>query len=169
MSSCCKKTIACVLVSVVILAFLVVAIIGICTTTVFGGVQAQLDDAGGAVLANGSDVAFNTVINDQSTDITYNPVSGDFIITKPGNYLVSWWFATDGAGPATSVSFAVEVNGVPYSTASSPIVSGQLSGTALVTVTSTPTVITLVNVTGETVFIPTTPVQSGFVITEIVD
>jgi hypothetical protein len=169
MSSCCNKTIACILGAVLVLAFLVVAIIGIFTTTAFGGVQAQLDNAGGGVLANGSDVAFNTVLNDQSADISYNPVTGSFTITKPGNYLVSWWFATNGAGSATTVSFAVEVNGVPYSTASSPIVSGQLSGNALVTVTTAPAAITLVNVTGDAVFIPTTLVQSGFVVTEIVN
>jgi len=169
MSSCCNKTIACVLVSILFLAFLVVAILGIFTPTSLGGVQTQLDNAAGDVITNGSDVEFNTVLNDQSADISYNPATGAFTITKSGNYLVSWWFAAGGAAPATTVSFAVEVNGVPYSTASSPIVSGQLSGTALVTVTSTPTVITLVNVTGDDVFIPATPVQSGFVVTEIVN
>lgn len=131
------------------------------------GIQVELTDAGGGVIADGQNVLFNTVLNDQSNNISYNPGTGEFIITRPGNYVVSWWTAPDGAEAATSVSFAVAVNGVPYSTASSPIVSVQMSATALVTVTTVPATISLVNVTGAGVFVPTIPVQAGMVITAL--
>lgn len=128
------------------------------------GIQAQLTGAGGEIIADDANVVFDTVLNDQSDDITYSPTTGEFTITRPGNYYIAWSVATDGAGPSINVSFAVTVNGLPYSTMSSPIVSGELSGEALVTVETVPAVITLVNVTGEGVFIPSTPVQANIVI-----
>ena len=169
MCSCCSKTALWVVIALILTGLFIFLIINLASPAVLGGTQAELNSAEGDILPNGDNVVFNTVLNNQSSDIIYNPVTGEFTITAPGNYLVSWWFATDGAGPAINVSFAVDVNGVPYSIASSPIVSGQLSGDALVTVTTTPTVVTLVNVTGEDVFIPTTPVQANIVITQVVD
>jgi hypothetical protein len=52
-------------------------------------------------------------------------------------------------------------------TASSPIVTGQLTGTALITVGAVPATIALVNATGETVGLGATPVQASLVITEV--
>ncbi|HWQ77173.1 MAG TPA: hypothetical protein VN381_00005 [Anaerovoracaceae bacterium] len=109
-------------------------------------------------------VIFDTIINDQTDNIIYNPATGAFTITRAGNYYVSWSVATDGAGPAINVTYAVTVNGLPFAAMSSPIVSGELSGEALVTVETAPAVLTLVNVTGEDVFVPLTPVQANIVI-----
>jgi hypothetical protein len=51
---------------------------------------------------------------------------------------------------------------------SSPIVTGQVSGSALITVGATPAILTLVNETGQTVNIPNIPVQANIIITEVV-
>ncbi len=132
------------------------------------GIQTELTvEEVGEVVPDGGNVLFNTVLNDQSDNITYDPATGEFTITEPGNYYVSWWFAADGAGPAANISMAVAVNGVPYSTVSSAIVSDQISGYALVTVEDVPATISLMNVTGEDMFIPVVPVQSGMVILEL--
>ncbi|PKM72871.1 MAG: hypothetical protein CVU91_07540 [Firmicutes bacterium HGW-Firmicutes-16] len=168
MCNCFNKMTLYILIFFLLIGFLVFVIVDITTPAALGGIQAQLDDSGGEIQADGSNVIFNTELNDQSSAISYNSVTGEFTIAAPGNYLVNWWYATDGAGPAINVSFAVAVDGVAYSTASSPIVSGQLSGDALVTLAS-PAVITLINVTGDDVFIPSTPVQANIVITEVVD
>ena len=133
------------------------------------GIQAELVGAGGTIYPDGGNVVFDTLVNNQSADINYNGATGAFTITAPGNYYVDWWVGTDGAGPSTSVSFAIEVNGVLYSESSSPIVSGQLSGEALVTVTSVPVTITLVNVTSQDAFVPVTPTQAGIVITRVIN
>ena len=165
----CKKTNNCFVWPTIIVLILLLVILVAVFSNLFqvGGIQAELTGAGGEILADGANVIFDNVVNDQSTAIDYNAATGEFTITRPGNYLVSWWFAADGAGPAITVDFAVAVNGVPYAIASSPIVSAQISGDALVTVTTVPTVITLVNVTNEGVFIPMTTVQANIVITEI--
>lgn len=151
------------------LFFAVIALFIVVLTSVAAGltgIQAQLVGAGGTTIADGSNVIFDSVLNNQSGSISYSGATGTFTVTAPGNYYVDWWVGTDGAGPSTNVSFAIDVNGVNYSEASSPIVSGQLSGEALVTVTTVPTQITLVNVTGQGVFVPTTPVQANIVITK---
>jgi hypothetical protein len=171
MTACIKiKVIACLLIGIIIfgaLAALFIEVFG--TTTQLSGIQAQLTDAGGEIIANDDNVVFNEILNDQSSNITYNTVTGEFIITEPGNYYVDWWFAADGAGPAINVSFAIAVDGIPFSTASTPNVSGVIAGEALVTVTTTPAIITLINVTGEDAFVPITPVQSNIVILEVVN
>lgn len=128
------------------------------------GIQAQLTGAGGSIIADDANVVFDTVLTEENDIIVYEPATGRFIINRPGDYFISWSVAPDGAGPAVNVSFAVAVNGLPYAAMSSPIVSGVLSGEALVTIGDTPAVITLVNVTGEGVFLPATPVQADIVI-----
>lgn len=168
---CCRvssfKTIISTIVSLLSIAvFVLILLSGPAELT---GIQAQLTEAGGTILANESNVVFDSVLNDQSSDIDYDGVTGEFTITAPGNYYVDWWVGTDGAGPSTTVGFAIEVNGVLYSESASPIVSGLLSGEALVTVTAVPTIVTLVNVTGEDVFVPVTSVQANIVITQVAD
>jgi hypothetical protein len=151
-----------------ILLFVGVLIIVFSGPPELSGIQTSLVGSGGGIVLDGDNVIFDTVLNDPSPDISYDDTTGEFTITEPGNYYVSWWFAADGAGLSTTVSFAVEVGGAVYSTASSPVVSGELSGDALVTVTTNPTVISLANVTGEDAFIGATPVQANMVIMELI-
>lgn len=123
--------------------------------------------AAGGTIATGATVIFDTVLNDQSLNISYGVGTGIFTVTAPGNYYVTWWVDTDGAEEATTVSFGISLNGGPGILGSSPIVSGQLNGSALVTVGAVPATIELVNATGDNVFIPLTPVQANIVIIEI--
>jgi hypothetical protein len=131
------------------------------------GIQAQLLGDGVGTVADGANVIFDTLTTDVSPNITYSAVTGEFTITAPGNYYVAWWVATDGAEAATTVSFAVELNGGGGVLGSSPIVTGQLNGSVLVTVGAVPATIALTNVTGATVGFATTPVQANIVITEV--
>ncbi|WP_235839193.1 hypothetical protein [Clostridium sp. Marseille-P2415] len=118
-------------------------------------------------MANGSPVLFNTVLTDQSANISYNTATGIATITAPGVYYVSWWISTDGAGPSTFVEFTAQVNGSGGVSASSPIVTGQLNGIALVTVGAVPATVAIVNTTGQTVFFGSTPVIANMVIVEV--
>ena len=131
----------------------------------FSGLQAQL--TAGTEVANGSPVLFNTVLSDLSPNISYNPATGIATITAAGNYYVAWWVSTDGAGPATFVQFTLQSSGGAGVPASSPVVTGQLNGSALITVGAVPTTIQLVNTTGQTVFYGATPVIANIVILEV--
>ncbi len=131
------------------------------------GIQVQLTDAGNTFVDSGNPVLFNNVINDQSLNVNYNELTGEFTINEEGNYYVTWWVATDGAGPSTTISFAVEVNGSLNILGSTPIVTGQVTGSAFVAVGATPATIRLVNLTADDTMFANTPVQANMIITEI--
>lgn len=111
-------------------------------------------------IANTGTVVFDTILNNQSSDIRYNSSTGLFTLTRPGNYYISWWVDTNGSSLSSTVTFAVAVDGIPVSQGSSPIVTGQVAGTALITVRSTPSTVSLINLSGDTVNLARTPVQA---------
>ena len=132
------------------------------------GIQVQLLTDTILTIDDGDPLIFNTIVNDQSLNINYSTVTGQFTITAPGNYFVTWWVDTDGAGAALQVSFGVSLNGGAANIGASPIVTGQVTGTALLSVGAVPATVELVNATGDVVFIPTiTPVQANMIITEV--
>ncbi|MDD4125244.1 MAG: hypothetical protein PHW77_05935 [Eubacteriales bacterium] len=149
---------------IALLVAVILFVVIITSSSDIEGIQAELIEAGGEVIPDGTNVIFNNVIADLSDDISYDPATGEFTVTSPGVYIVNWWVAPDGAGAAINISFTVAVDGVPYSTASSPIVSVQMGASAIIDITTVPAVITLVNTTGDDVFIPDIPVQAGIVI-----
>ncbi|MFZ5975429.1 MAG: hypothetical protein ACOYU3_08485 [Bacillota bacterium] len=128
-------------------------------------IQAQLVNGGGDVIADGARIVFDTV-NDQSPDITYNALTGEFTLNAEGNYLVTWWVATDGTLGAPNVTFAIR-QGLLNIPSSSPLVTGHVSGSAFLTVTSTPAVVTLENNTQDTVLFASTPVQANIIIAKV--
>jgi hypothetical protein len=118
-------------------------------------------------IADGSPVIFDTVVNNQSTDISYSTGTGEFTITAAGNYDVTWWVATNGAGAASMVSLGVVLDTNAPVTGLSPNVTGQVVGNALITVTTPPGTVTLVNNTGDVIFFAGTPIQADLVIEEV--
>ncbi|NLP26417.1 MAG: hypothetical protein GX365_03610 [Clostridiales bacterium] len=131
------------------------------------GIQVQLTNAGNTFVNTNEPVVFNNVEDDQSVNVNYNALTGEFTINEPGNYYVSWWVATDGAGPSLTITFAVEVNGSLNILGASPIVTGQVVGNAFVTVGAIPATIRLVNLTPDNTMFANTNVQANMVITEI--
>jgi len=133
------------------------------------GLQVQLQESSGGTVANGTNVLFDTTINAPSANITYNAGVGTFFINQPGNYYISWWVNTDGAEIQTSVSFGIRVVSGPTILASSPdpLVTLQLSGSALLTVTTTPTIFNLFNNSGATVNYGTSAIQANLTIIQV--
>ena len=131
------------------------------------GIQTQLLGDGGALVADGATVAFDVITNDQANDISYNLATGEFTVTAPGNYYVTWWVAVDGSEGLTNLAFAVEVDGGGGVIGTAPTITGQINGSALITITTTPAVVTLVNVTGATIVLADNAVQANMIITEV--
>ena len=119
------------------------------------------------MIDDGDPVIFNTQIEDQSPNISYDDTTGEFTINQAGIYYVSWWVDTESAEASLEVSFGVSLNGGTPVLGTSPIVSGQLNGTALVVVGATPATLELVNATGVSVTIPATAAQANIVILEV--
>ena len=135
------------------------------------GLQVQLQGSSGGTVADGTNVLFDTVINAPTANIVYNAGIGNFFITQPGNYYISWWINTDGAGAETTVSFGIRVisGGGPtiLSSSPAPVTTLQLSGSALLTVTTIPTVFSFFNDSGATVNYGTSPIQANLTIIEV--
>ncbi|NCB04063.1 MAG: hypothetical protein EOM69_00870 [Clostridia bacterium] len=129
------------------------------------GVHAQLRS--GTTLGIGSAVAFDTMANDQSLDISYMLGSGNFVIARPGNYQVAWSVNVNQAA-ATDVSFSVALNGISVTNVDAWVTRDQLDGIALVTVAGSPTTLTLVNSTGSILtYDASTTVRANIVIMQI--
>lgn len=131
------------------------------------GVEVQLQGSSGGTIDNAANIVFDTVINDQSATIGYNLATGEFIITEAGNYYLDWWVATDGSAGSVTITFSVMVNGSTVSSGNSPLLTGQITGNALITVDTVPATITLVNETGVTVFLPVIDVQANMTVISV--
>lgn len=131
------------------------------------GIQTDLQGGQGDQIAVDGNLIFDNILNNQSTDITYNLITGEFTLSQTGNYFVSWWVATNGSGTDTDVHFSIALDGVPFSMGASPIVTGEVSGIAFVTVGANPVVLTLINSSADVVSIGSTPVQASLVILEL--
>lgn len=121
-------------------------------------------------MANGANVIFNTNLNSISPNVAYSAMTGVFTITETGTYYVNWWVNTNGAGASPNVAFAIETSAGGFFSATSPvpIVTGQISGNALITVTSAPVTFALVNISGATVTFGTSTVQADLTLVQIV-
>lgn len=136
-------------------------------TSQLAGIQMQLIGSAQRVIDTQQPLVFDMAVNDQSPYIGYNPLTGEFILSRPGNYFVSWWVATDGSQFPNSISFSLNVNTVGYTLSSTPIVTGQLSGSSLVTVETVPTTLTLNNISPSAVALASTPVQANLIILQV--
>jgi hypothetical protein len=119
------------------------------------------------LIPDGFQITFDTITNDQANDISYSLATGAFTITAPGNYYVSWWVAVDGSDGPIVLSFAVTLNGGSGVLGSAPTITGQIIGSALITVAAAPASLTLNNVTGAAIVLADTPVQANLVIIEV--
>jgi hypothetical protein len=129
-----------------------------------GGLQIQAVELSGESVDDGDPVLFDTTVTDIPAGITYS--AGVFTIEEEGIYYISWYVNVDGAGAATEISFALVADPGPTVTASTidPVVTAQLSSSALLNVTTTPTEFSIVNTTGETVFFGISEIQANLVI-----
>lgn len=116
-------------------------------------------------------VLFDETLGNTSVNVNYDNATGRFEINKAGTYFASWWVATDGSGQSTSLQFGLVVNyGDPSQqvfVACSPVVTGQISGSAMFTITTVPSYITLRNLTGDVVNYANTNYRSMMTVIEV--
>lgn len=124
------------------------------------GTQMQLTGSPGGIIANASPVIFDTPIL-TNPNISY--LAGNFTILKSGTYEIDWQVATDGTDGSPTIDFSVTVNGSNYATMSTPIVSGLLSGSAIINATQGD-IVSLVNSSGGIVQYGVTAVQANITI-----
>lgn len=135
------------------------------------GIQAQLSGNSGGTVANNTNVLLDAVVSGPSENIAYNAQTGNFCISRPGNYYVFWWVNTDSVEQGTSVAFGIRVaaggSQTILASSPSPLTRLQLSGNALLTVATVPLVFNLFNSSGATVTYGTSAVQANLVAVEV--
>lgn len=131
------------------------------------GIQVQLQGSADALLGDHDNIRFDSVLHRSSQNIRYNSLTGEFTLSGNRNYYVAWWVAVDGTDYTSAAEFAVVRNNTLISTSSSPQVTCQLSGTALFTSGSAPELISLKNISGNTIKYAPTSVQADLVFLDL--
>lgn len=129
-----------------------------------GGMQMQLQRSADILLEYKHPVLFNTAISRSGSCISYNSCTGQFTLAPNKNYYAAWWVAVNGTESTSNVEFAVAINDIPHSAASSPLVTCQLSGAAFISAGARPKVLTLINVSENTIRYASTSIQANIVI-----
>lgn len=139
---------------------------GVAQTQLLKGAQYQWITNEFQIVPDGDPVVFNTLILNNSA-ITYDNSTGRFTLPEEGTYLVQWSVSTSGAGPSTYVAMGLEVLGGAVTEQTVELPLSEISASMLVNVTTAPTVIRLINTTGEDLFVNNTSVQANIVITHM--
>ena len=126
--------------------------------------SSPIQTAEASEIADGEPILFDTVITNETTAITYNPVNGEFTISEEGVYYFDFWIAVDTAATATTITFELEGSDGTSILTSSSNTAQTLSGNALVNVTTVPSTFRLLNQSGDTAFIPALPAQANMTI-----
>ena len=143
------------------------------------GVEATLTAGSGGTVANGFPIPFNNLVSNNAIGASF--VTGAITLNRSGTYLVNWWVAmgeTEDAeaangqtattgGAAPELSFSAALNGNIVSGSYAPSGTGQISGSALVTVMNTPSTLQVVNSSGGNVLLAQTSVQAGVTVTQL--
>lgn len=127
------------------------------------GLQVQLTDET-STIDNNSPFIFNSLFNDVTDAVSYDSATGLFTITETGNYYIDWWVAVDGSPIAVTIDISLVTSNGIVATSSTPILSDQMSGNALISVTEAPITFRLVNTTGNEIFIGPTTVKANLTI-----
>lgn len=137
-------------------------------TNLLSGLQVQLQNSPHGLVPDQGNVLFDRILNGQPSDISYDQSTGEFLLLSNKNYYVSWWLTLNGSEYTATIDFAVMLDGHVVAAASMPQVTCQMSGTALVPVTSAPGILSITNVSGNSIRYANTSVQANIVIVEII-
>lgn len=128
------------------------------------GIQVQLTNRAGAPIANNGTVIYDRILNQIGSAILYNNTSGEFTISQNGHYMINWWVSVDGSDETSGLSFSLNKNGATYSQASAPPITSQIVGLSLITIDNAPAIISLTNISRDTIAFEDVPVQANMVI-----
>jgi hypothetical protein len=132
------------------------------------GIEVQLQGAV-ADVASGAPVIFDTIVSAQSLFISYDDSTGEITIDQTGVFYINWWVSTDGILDGTDVvpTFGIISSAGDDIRASSPNVTNQMSGNALIEVAVSPVTLQLVNVTDGTIAFATAPIKADLTIVNV--
>jgi hypothetical protein len=134
--------------------------------------EVQLQSAETTSVASGAPIIFDTTVSALSAFISYNNVTGTITVTQTGIFYINWWVSTDGLGGGADVviTFALVSSAGDNIKASTPILTGQISGNALISIVASagsPVTLQLVNSTDGTIGFGATPIKADLTIVNV--
>ncbi|HWP79093.1 MAG TPA: peptidase G2 autoproteolytic cleavage domain-containing protein [Candidatus Acidoferrum sp.] len=108
----------------------------------------------------GNTVLFDTTLF-ETGDISYDDATGVITLSVRGRYAIDWWVATQPARSASGAIFAISVSGGGKVSGCSPFKTGQVSGSAVIEVSSPPAAVTLVNEGAAEFYYAAAPVKAS--------
>ncbi|KIN82819.1 hypothetical protein SD74_03760, partial [Clostridium botulinum] len=131
------------------------------------GLQAQTTGLQLGIIADSADIPLDTLISDAGTpDITFNAISNDIQLNTLGVYYVDWWINISDAQTTDSEinltlnsSTGTIVPGNVSFTAETLSLPTQISGNAVITVTSAPVNLKIINSSGGSIQLGNTTIQ----------
>jgi len=135
---------------------------------ILGGIQLQMVNPGVQVILDTDEaIVFDLVVNEDTPNITYNNTNGQITFNKNANYYVSWWAAIDGVGGISNPAISF-TNGTTTIDSFTPIVTGQMSGSAFISVINSPEIWTLINSTPDQISLANVDILVNITIIEII-
>ncbi|GAA0064924.1 hypothetical protein UT300001_34350 [Clostridium sp. CTA-1] len=131
------------------------------------GLQAQTTGLQFGIIADSADIPLDTLISDAGTpDITFNAISNDIQLNTLGVYYVDWWINISDAQTTDSeinltldAANGIIVPGNVSFTAETLSLPTQISGNAVITVTSAPVNLKIINSSGGAIQLGNTTIQ----------
>ncbi|MGO5060141.1 collagen-like protein, partial [Clostridium sporogenes] len=131
------------------------------------GLQAQTTELQLGIILDSADIPLDTLISDAGTpDITFNGISNDIQLNTLGVYYVDWWInISDSQTTNSEINLTLDAaNGiiVPGNisfTAETLSLPTQISGNAVITVTSAPVNLKFINSSGGSIQLGNTTIQ----------
>lgn len=135
------------------------------------GLEIELQGAVRSI-TTGAPIIFDTIVSSLASFISYNPLTGTVTITRSGVYDIDWWVSTDGLVDGTDIviTFSIVTSQGDNIQASTPIITGQISGNALISVIASPinpVNLQLVNATSGTIGFGSTPIKADLTIKSV--
>ena len=133
-------------------------------------VQVEMDSHSAGIIMPEMAVPFDLERDNTSGSfISFDPSTYTFTISRPGTYIVDWWLSVNQAGGGTGAYFeiALEINGDSTPTHTVSMVgtyAGDMSGHDLINVTTVPTYVRLVNISGAPIMLGRGLTQGGLLI-----
>lgn len=97
------------------------------------------------MVAASANVMFENVIYSSGAAITYDPMTGIFAISEPGQYYLDWWVTTQASAASNGATFTLSSSQGDSIESVSPLKNGQVGGTGVIEIIAAPATLMLMN------------------------
>lgn len=141
------------------------------SVTQLKGIQVQLKGNSDNISSK-KPVIFDTVLNNKSSFISYDDITGSMIFEKTGTFYINWWVSTDDIQDVEDkvITFGIITSSGDNIQSSSPLTCGQICGNALIDISTSkdnPVTLQLINSTDGTICLSNTPIKANLTIIEV--